>query len=108
MADTVNEKSPLYMTMVFTDENDAPFVPTTIEWRLDDREDDSEIVAWTALGSPASTMNVTIPASNNIIVTETKTRERRSFGIRIDDGLLAEAHAEFHYHVLNLLGASGA
>jgi len=107
MATTVNEKSPLYLTVKFKDEFDAPLIPTTIEWRLDDKEIDAEIVGWTILGSPAATMNVTVPATNNEIVNEDKVREERMFGIRVNVGLGAEAHAEFQYHVLNLTGPTG-
>ena len=107
MARTVNERSPLYMTVVFKDENDTPLIPTTVEWRLDDLELDQEIVGWTALGSPAASMSVIIPAGNNIIVNETKVREARMFGIRINQGLSSEANAEFKYHVLNLNSTAG-
>ncbi len=104
MGNTVKERSPLFMTLVFKDENGAPLVPTTVEWRLDDRESDTEIIPWTILASPAATMAVTIPGINNTIVTETNIRERRTFGIRLNDGLPAEAHDQLHYHVLNLFG----
>ncbi|MEE8599398.1 MAG: hypothetical protein V3S69_07845 [Dehalococcoidales bacterium] len=110
MAKTVNEKSPLYMTLVFKDELQAPLVPTTVEWRLDDMETEppTEVVAWTVIPSPLSTMKFTIPGSNNVIGTNTKTREEKMFGIRVNDGMASEAHQEFQYHVLNLTGPSGA
>ena len=108
MARTVNEKSPLFMAIVFKDENGAALVPSTVEWRLDDLELGAEIVAWTLLPSPASIMSVIIPSSNNVINDETMVRERRAFGIRVNSTLAAEAHEEFQYHVLNLTGPSGA
>jgi len=110
MSVTVNEKSSLYMTLKFTDENGAVLVPTTVHWRLDNLETDpiAEIVAWTLLPSPASTMNMVIPSGNNIISDETQIRERRAFGIRVDDGLLGEGHEELEYHVMNLTGPIGA
>ena len=108
MANTVNEKSPLYMTMAFTDENGDPLVPSTVEWKLDDIEQQSEIVPWTSLGGLAAIMNVVIPSANNAIVTETSVREERMFSVRVNDGLLAEAHEQFQYHVLNLYAPSGA
>lgn len=103
----VNEKSPVFMQMVFTDELEAPLVPTTVEWRLDDKEDGTEIVPWTNLSSPASTMNLTVPGSNNNIKKETSVKEKRMFGIRVDDGLAGEGHAEFYYNVVNLTGPVG-
>lgn len=107
-ARTVNEKSPLYMTVGFQDENGDPLIPTTAEWRLDDRETDAEIVGWTNMPTPAASMSVLIPAANHTIVDEEKVREKRTFGIRSNGGLAAEAHQEYHYHVLNLYAPSGA
>ena len=111
MTNTVNEKSPLCMTMTFKDEDAAPLVPATAEWRLDDVDDIDnaiEIVDWTALTGMASTMKVTIPSTNNVIVNEENVREARMFGVRINVGLDSEAHQQYKYHVLNLRGPSGA
>lgn len=105
---TVNEQSPLCITLTFTDENGDPLVPSTVEWRLDDMELDTEVVAWTNLITMASTMAMTIPADNNVIVDETKIREARMYGVRINNTMQSEAHAQFKYHVLNLIGPSGA
>ncbi len=104
MANTVNEQSPLRVTVSFKDEDGAPLIPATVDWRLDDMEINAEVVPWTSLPSPAASMNVTIPASNNLIVDQTSVREERMFGVRADDGLGSEAHAQFQYHVLNLTG----
>ncbi len=100
----VNEKSPLFMTMVFKDELDAPLVPTTVDWRLDDKTNGTEVVPWTSLPSPASTMTFTIPGDNNTIEDETHVKELQVFGIRVDDGLPGEAHSELIYNVVNLIG----
>lgn len=104
MTNSVNQDSPLYMSLTFTDEDGDPLIPTTVEWRLDDREDDSEIVDWTSLSSPAASMSMVIPGSNNSIVDETKNRERRTYGIRVDNTLAGEGYEEFHYHVVNIFG----
>ncbi len=109
MATTVKEKSPLFMTMVFKDELGVLLVPTTVEWRLDDKETEPavEIVPWTAIPAPTSTMTLTIPGSDNFINDETKVKEARMFGIRVDDGLIGEAHDEFPYDVINVTGPTG-
>ncbi len=104
MAKTVNELSPLYMTLIFKDENGDPLIPITVDWRLDDKDLDTEIVDWTSISGPASTMSHTIPGSNNTIVDEEKTREGRIYGVRVNNGLDSEAYEEFKYHVLNLQG----
>ena len=105
MARTVNEKSPLYMTIVFTDEVGDPLVPTKAEWRLDDHDNDSQVVDWTTLASPASTMNMIIEGTNHIIGDETNVKEKRVYGIRVNGGGQGEAYDEFHYNIVNLHGA---
>ena len=104
---TVNEKSPLRMTLIFTDFDGAPLIPTTVEWRLDDLTNDTEVVAWTNIPGPASTMTVVIPGANNIIGDETHVKEVQLFGVRADDGLIGEAHSEYSYNVANLSGPTG-
>lgn len=104
---SVREKSPLFMTMNFKDELDAPLIPSKVEWRLDDKTNNTEIVPWTNLASPAATMSVVIPGDNNTIEDETHVKEIQAFGLRLDDGLPGEAHQELLYNVLNLIGATG-
>ena len=101
---SVNEKSPIRMIMVFTDEDGLPLIPNTVDWRLDDMTNDAEVVAWTSLAGPASTMIVTVPGSNNLIDDETHVVEKHTFGVRLDDGLPGEAYAELTYNVANLSG----
>ncbi len=103
----VNEKSPLFMTMTFEDETGAPLTPTTVEWRLDDKTNGVEVVPWTSLPSPSSTMNVTVPGADNAIADEAHVQELQIFGIRVDNGQPGEGHAELAYNVLNLSGPTG-
>ncbi len=105
---SVNEKSPLEMTMVFTDAAGDPLIPITVDWRVDDKTNDAEVRAWTSLPSTDSTMTVVIPGDDNVIASEDNVKEVQLFGIRVDDGLAGEAHAEFAYNVLNLSGPTGA
>jgi len=106
---TVNEKSPLCITMTFTDENGDPLIPSTVDWRLDDMETGTTIVDWTALSSPAATMYHTIEAQYNLINDEANNiREAQMFTVRINETLQSEAHAEYKYHVVNLTSVSSA
>lgn len=95
------------MTMIFTDFDGSPLIPNTVEWRLDDKTNDAEVVGWTALGGLSDTMTVTIPGENNDIADEANVKELQLFGVRVDDGLAGEAHSEFSYNVLNLSGPAG-
>lgn len=103
MADTVNEKSPYRVSMAFTDFDDQPVAPTSVDWRLED-EDGNELKSWTALGGPAANMSVVVGGSFHVISDDNRTKEGRVFGVRIDDGLSTEGYEEFHYQVMNLHG----
>ncbi len=98
---TVNELSPLQMTMTFTDENGDPLTPSTAEWRLDDPTN-GQVVDWTTIAGATATTVITIEAQYNKIFDSTVVREARQFSVRINDGLPSEAHEEFKYHVINL------
>ncbi len=104
---SVNEKSPIEMTVVFTDAAGDPLTPSTVDWRLDDKTNGTEIVGWTVLGGISSTMTVVVEGSNNVIAKEKNVKELQIFGIRVDDGLAGEGHAEIAYNILNLSGPTG-
>lgn len=108
MARTVNEKSPIIFTVVLTDEEGAPLVPSTAEWRVDDVLSSTEVVGWTNIPGPTDTLIVTVAGEYNMIIDEENTREGRVFGIRINDGLEGEAHDEYKFHVLNLFAPESA
>lgn len=104
---SVNEKSPVRMTMVFTDFDGSPLIPATVEWRLDDLTNGAEVVGWTNLPGPTSTMTVIVPGSDNVIDDAENVKEVQLFGVRVDDGLAGEGHSEFAYNVANLKGPVG-
>ena len=93
--------------MVFTDELGAPLIPATVDYRIDDRTNGTLIVDWTALPTPAATMNFTIPGDKNTIEDEDHVKEVQIFGVRVDDGLPGEGHSELIYNVINLVGPTG-
>lgn len=106
MARTVNEKSPLRLTIACTDYDGNPLAPSTLEWRLDSGEDGTQLVDWTNVPGPTETTNVILGATDHAIVDQTKVREARIFGVRVDNGLATEAHEQYQYHVINMLGAT--
>lgn len=104
---SVNEKSPIEMKVVFTNAAGDPLVPTTVDWRIDDLTNGAQVRDWTNLPSPASTMTVVVPGSDNAIDENENVKEVQLFGIRVDTGLDGEGHAELEYNVLNLKGPTG-
>lgn len=101
----INELSPAYMTANFMDENGDAVVPTTVDWRVD-RKDGTEVVAWTAVGTPAASTTILIPGSNHTILDSTNPKEEFIFTVRVDDGLSTEGYEDMSYSVRNLRGVS--
>lgn len=104
MSITVNEQSPLFITLTFTDEVGGALIPTTVEWRLDNSTEGTEIVDWTALPGPAASMSMVIGDEHHVISDSSHVKEGRILGIRINNGIALEAHEQHKYHVLNMYG----
>lgn len=105
MTTTVREGSALFFTFAFTDENGDPVTPISIDWRIDDVDSGTEVVGWTAVGSPASSVNVQVNPASNAIIDQTKVVEKRILTVRMDNGQLTQAFETKHYRVQNLYGA---
>ncbi len=95
------------MTLEFKDAAGVPLTPSTVEWRVDDLTNSAEVRAWTALGGISDTMTVIVTGADNVITKDKHVKEVQLFGIRVDDGLAGEGHAELEYNVLNLKGPTG-
>ncbi len=102
---SINEQSALFLTFTFTDENGAPLIPTSADWRLDDLTNDVEVVPWTSL-TPASTIQVTVSAQDNLIATQTNVHEKRVATVRMNEGLSTEANERKFYRIKNLKGVT--
>lgn len=102
----INEGSALFLTFSFTDENDNAIIPATIKWRVDDKSNSTEILAWAAVATPAASVNVSVPGLSNEISDETCTYEKREVTVMIDEGLDTQAVAGKEYKIKNLHGHS--
>jgi len=98
---SINEQSAVYVTLTFTDEDERAMVPTSADWRLDDKPTDTEIVDWTAL-TPAASIDLIIPGANNTMITPGSSSEIHVLTIRMNGGLDTEAYEEYEYTVVNL------
>lgn len=106
---TINEGSPLFLTFDFTDEAGADIVPSTIRWRVDDITGaiDTERVAWTNVGAPASSVNVNVSALDNNIIDSDRAYENAVVTVQIDEGLNTQGTQRKEYRIKNLRGITG-
>lgn len=104
--DTVNERTKWVTTHNFTDENDAPVVPATASYRIDDVGSLAEIHADDTIESLDSSIEIAWTASDTSILDETRPYETRRMTITWTYGSGGNGHAEYFLNVLNLKGVT--
>lgn len=100
--DIVNEGSIAYLTAKFYDKDDKLDAPSSITYRIDCLTNDQEILGDTPIGSPASTVEITITATQNAIITQSNDFERRLVTVKATYGTGNAVNEEFEYYVKNL------
>jgi hypothetical protein len=69
-----DEGKDIFVPMAFFDEKGLPVTPLTASYRLT-KGDETQLIAWTAIGALAPSVEVTIPAVHNTVTgTGTETR----------------------------------
>lgn len=103
---TVRETSRQKFRVVFEDEHRQRFTPSTIRYRLDDQTEGqaTELVGWTSVASPASSIEITIPASANRILDDDNPYELRVLTVQSDYDTDNQLSEEETYRVKNLSG----
>jgi hypothetical protein len=100
---TIREKSRQKFTVVFEDEDRRRFTPTTIRYRLHDKDSEQELIAWTSV-TPQSSVEITIPATANRILDDDQRYETRVLTIQSDYDTDAQLSEDEEYKVKNLSG----
>ena len=98
----VNENTYLDVTFEPEDPDGNGYIPTTARYRLYDKTTGNEIIAWTAIATPAASMEVRIPATSNTINDTSKSFEVKVVTFEADFGTADANTEEFEYEVLNL------
>lgn len=97
------EKQQVYIEARFLDRFDRPFTPTTVRYRVEDLNSDTELKPWTAL-SPAAVIEFPIDASINRILRDDSDYEVKVVTIQSDYGTEVQLSQELEYKVTNLRG----
>lgn len=99
----IKEGSANFLTITFKNEDDTLIVPTTVDWRIDNKTAGVEILDWASL-TPASSILQTISGLLNVLTSQDSVHELFVVTIRADDGLATQAFQSHHYRVKNLYG----
>lgn len=99
--ETVNERSTAFLTVTFRDKAGALAAPDSVTWEAHDKASGTELQVATAL-TPASSIEVIIPASVNRMIDAASASEIRVITIKAlygaDDGI----NSVYEYQVQNL------
>ena len=79
------ERSSFPVNANFRDSSDAASAPTTIDYRIDNLSTGDNILDWATV-TPASSVTITVKASENIIKNEGNRRERYQITVSADRG----------------------
>jgi len=103
---TVREESRQKFAVSFQDEQFKPFLPATIRYRLDDRTDGrkQQVIDWTDVTPTATSIEILIPSTANIILNDNNAYETRVLTIQSDYGTDNQLSFDETYRVLNLRG----
>jgi len=103
---TIREQSRQKFAIAFIDENRRPFVPGSVRYRLDDITDgrNQQILDWTSVLTPDSSIEILIPSSANLILNDSNTYETRLLTVESDYGTDNQLSNDESYRVLNLKG----
>lgn len=101
MVDVVNERTTAYLTVSFKDKTGALVAPSTVTYNVFCMTNNQELRADTPLGA-ASSIEITLNASDNAIVNQANGRERRRVTVKSTYGIGDELNDQFEYYVQNL------
>ena len=102
----VNEKSTAYLTVTFRDKAGAMQAPATARYRIDDVATGQPVRSDTDIGSPGSTVELTLTVDDNTLKNPLGATEQRRVTVVAEYGAGDAVRSEYVYEVVNLAGVS--
>ena len=102
MARIYNELSEVTVTVTPFDTSGDPHTPTTARYRVDDCLTNKELVPWTDIVTPSTSMQIAIPGSVNAIIGKRNTPEAKILTVNTDNDLSTQHFEEYVYRVKDL------
>jgi len=99
-----NEGTNFTATAYFRDRaTKASSTPTTVHYRVDDLNGNTNITPWTSVSAAAS-VSISITPTMNAIQGQSNRIERKQLMVKADDGLSTQAIGSVIWQVKNLYG----
>lgn len=100
--DVVNEGETAYLAVAFTDKAGDSEDPVTISYRIDCLKNSQEILTDTPVTPAAAEVEITLKPSQNNIIDQNNTTERRLVTVIGTYGADDSIIREFEYNVKNM------
>ena len=81
----------------------AADTPTTVHYRIDDISTKTAITGWTS-ATPGTSVDITVKASENRIIGQGNSRERRQLVVSADKGTDGETRDTVQWYIENIRG----
>ena len=98
-----HERSSFVAKVYFRGSTDAAEAPTTVDYRIDGLTTNTEIQGWTS-ATPAVQVDLSITPTQNRIVNQRNTWEKRQITVSANRGLADETRDIVMYKILNTGG----
>jgi hypothetical protein len=103
--DSYNERATVVITVAFADDDGVAVTPTSATYRIDDKASKTNILPATAIGSLASSIELTITSEQNAIIKRRKPVEIRTITVEFDyDSGTKHGTGQYEYKLVNLYG----
>lgn len=79
----VNELSACYANFAFYDQNNLPYTPVAVSYRIDAPRYNKQVLDWTAYSGMAPTISIPITSAQNAKQVEADPQELRIVTIRV-------------------------
>lgn len=104
MSATHDELAAVTVTVTPIDNsNGNPYTPTTARYRLDDCLSGDQLIDWTTIAVPSTSIQIDIAGSLNAIVNNTlNSPEKKVLTFNADNGLSTQSFSQYFYKIKNL------
>lgn len=99
----VNESSSATFTARFYSDAWVATAPTSARFRIDNPDNDTQILDWTTL-TPATSNSIAVTGAQNAIVYDCSREERRQITVEANAGLSTQYQVSKDWYIKNLAG----
>jgi hypothetical protein len=96
--------SACFVSAAYFDINNKPFVPSAVQYRIDDLVSEANIVPWTPI-TPGLTNLVVVTSAQNLMISLTRKCEAHQILFQVIDGAGDVCYARCEFDIVQTLGA---